>query len=205
MEVGADCDPPPRAGLISTAKIDRDQCFDRLSREKERINPKEDAMTTKELTRAKAADATPAPSAGAVRRVNPFDLLQREIDQVFDTFNGWPAAFTDRAFTPRMEITETDGSIEVSTELPGIDEKDVEISVADGMLTIRGEKKVEKDEKKKNYRLIERSYGSFERAIALPSGVDASKVKAKMTKGVLKVEVPKPAAAKSQQIQINAE
>jgi HSP20 family protein len=86
-----------------------------------------------------------------------------------------------------------------------MDEKDVEISVADGMLTIRGEKKFEKDEKKKSYRLIERSYGSFERAVALPPGVDASKVKAKMTKGVLKVEIPKPAAAKSQQVKITAE
>jgi len=162
-------------------------------------------MTTKELTRNKTSEPAQTPSTGTVRRYNPFDILQREIDQVFDTFNGWPAAFTERAFTPRMEVIETDGSIEVSTELPGMDEKDVEISVADGMLTIRGEKKVEKDEKKKNYRLIERSYGSFERVIALPSGVDASKVKAKMTKGVLKVEVPKPAAAKSQQIKIAAE
>jgi HSP20 family protein len=77
--------------------------------------------------------------------------------------------------------------------------------VADGLLTIRGEKKLEKDEKKKNYRLVERSYGSFERAVALPQGVEASKVKAKMTKGVLKVEIPKPAAAKAQQVKITVD
>jgi len=163
-------------------------------------------MTTKELTRAKQAE--PAPSRAtpvAYNRFSPFDFLQTEIDRVFDSFNGWPTAAADRSFSPSMEVTETDGTIEVSTELPGMDEKDVDISIADDMLTIRGEKKVEKDEKKKNYRLIERSYGAFERRVSLPQGVDASKIKAKMTKGVLKVEVQKPAAAKAQQVKISAE
>ena len=167
-------------------------------------------MTTKELTRpttsaAAAAKAAPAP---ATRRISPFDVLQNEIDRVFETFNGfggWPAAFTERMFQPSMEVTETDATIEVSTELPGMDEKDVEISVADGILTIRGEKKFEKDEKKKNYRVVERSYGSFERAVALPQGVDATKIKAHMAKGVLTVEVQKPAAAKSQPVKIRSE
>ena len=160
-------------------------------------------MTVKEISRPTTTSApakTPAP-----RRLSPFDILQTEIDRVFDSFNGWPSVFTERAFSPNMEVVETDSAIEVSTELPGIDEKDVEISVSDNVLTIRGEKKFEKDEKKKNYRLVERSYGSFERSVALPQGVDASKVKAKMNKGVLKVEVPKPAAAKAQQVKINAE
>jgi HSP20 family protein len=166
-------------------------------------------MTTKELTRPTTAQPAQQQSTPA-QRLSPFDFLQNEIDRVFDRFNGfntwtWPSVFSDRSFSPSMEVVETDGAIEVTTELPGMDEKDVEISVADGMLTIRGEKKFEKDEKKKSYRLIERSYGSFERAVALPPGVDASKVKAKMTKGVLKVEIPKPAAAKSQQVKITAE
>lgn len=160
-------------------------------------------MTVKEISRP---TTTPAPAKSTLppRRMSPFDLLQTEIERVFDSFNGWPATFTERAFSPSMEVVETDSAIEVSTELPGIDEKDVEISVSDNVLTIRGEKKFEKDERKKNYRLVERSYGSFERSIALPQGVDASKVNAKMTKGVLKVEVPKPAAAKAQQVKINA-
>jgi HSP20 family protein len=174
-------------------------------------------MTTKELVRPKTAEAAQQQQAlQAPRRLNPFDVLQQEIDRVFDRFNGfsawptifrepWPSALGERGFSPSMEVTETDNAIEVSTELPGMDEKDVEISVADGVLTIRGEKKFEKDEKKKNYRVVERSYGSFERAVALPSGVDASKVKAKMTKGVLKVEIPKPAAAKAQQVKITAD
>jgi len=158
-------------------------------------------MTTKELTR---------PQTTQTARISPFDFIQTEIDRVFDRFNGFntwvlPSAFPDGAFSPSMEVVETDGVVEVTTELPGMDDKDVEISVADGVLTIRGEKKFEKDEKKKNYRLVERSYGSFERTIALPAGVDASKVKAKMTKGVLKVEIPKPAAAKAQQVKITAE
>jgi len=163
-------------------------------------------MTTKELTRAKPAEPVQSrETPAAYNRFNPFDFLQTEIDRVFDSFNGWPTVAGDRSFSPSMEVTETDGTIEISTELPGLDDKDVEISIADDMLTIRGEKKVEKDEKKKNYRLIERSYGSFERRVSLPQGVDASKIKAKMIKGVLKVEVQKPAAAKAQQVKIAAE
>jgi HSP20 family protein len=162
-------------------------------------------MTTKELTRPKAAQpaSASAPAASVAHRpVSPFDFIQGEIDRVFDRFNSWPATFGERSFSPSMEVVETDNAIEVSTELPGMEEKDIEISLSDGMLTIRGEKKFEKDEKKTSYRLIERSYGSFERAVALPPGVDASKVKAKMTKGVLTVEVPKPATAKAQRIKI---
>lgn len=173
-------------------------------------------MSTKELTRPKAADLTQQQVSQAPQRFSPFDVLQREIDNVFDRFNGfgawptifrapWPTAFAGNVFSPNMEITETDNAVEVTTELPGMDEKDIEIGVADGVLTIRGEKKIEKDEKKRNYRLVERSYGSFERAVALPPGVDASKVKAKMAKGILKVEVPKPASAKAQPIKIAVE
>jgi HSP20 family protein len=172
-------------------------------------------MTTKELTRPATTKSAEQQTLPAATRFGAFDAIQQEIDRVFDRFNGfnsWPAMFRDSSsgafqagFSPNMEVTETDNAIEVSTELPGLDEKDVEISVTDGMLTIRGEKKFEKDEKKKNYRLVERSYGSFERAVALPAGVDAAKVKAKITKGVLKVEIPKPAAAKAQQVKIATE
>lgn len=126
-------------------------------------------MTVKEVSRP-ATTPVAAKPAPLPRRLSPFDLLQTEIDRVFDAFNGWPPAFTERAFSPSMEVVETDNAIEVSTELPGMDEKDVEISVSDNVLTIRGEKKFEKDEKKKNYRLVERSYGSFERSVALPQG-----------------------------------
>lgn len=169
-------------------------------------------MTTKEMTRSTPTSTAPAkstvPAPAASRMVSPFDILQNEIDRVFDSFNGfaaWPASFNGRAFSPDMEVIETANTIEITTELPGMDEKDIEINVADGMLTIRGEKKLEKDEKRKNYRLVERSYGSFERHVALPQGVDATKVKANLAKGVLKVEIPKPAAAKSQSVKITAQ
>lgn len=104
-----------------------------------------------------------------------------------------------------MEVTETDKSIEISTELPGLDEKDVEISIANDILTIRGEKKAEKEEKTKTYRLVERSYGSFERSLALPPGINADAIKASMSKGVLKIALPKPATPQAQKVKINGE
>jgi len=143
---------------------------------------------------------TPAPPR---TRLTPFGLLQSEIDRVFDNFANWRGF--DGGFNPSMEVTETDKSIEISTELPGIDEKDVEINVADNILTIRGEKKAEKEEKNKTYRLVERSYGSFERSLALPPGIDADAIKASMNKGVLKITLPKPATAQAQKVKINNE
>jgi HSP20 family protein len=157
-------------------------------------------MTTREVTPAKTDN-----SGIGLRRASPFNLLQHEIDRVFDNFTNWRSGLEPIAFTPSMEVTETDTSIEVSTELPGMDEKDLEISLANDILTIRGEKKAEKEEKKKNYRLYERSYGSFERALALPPGVKADAIKASMNKGVLKVTLPKPAAAQEQKIKIAQE
>lgn len=157
-------------------------------------------MATNEMT-------TPAAKAPAISRpttqLNPFSVLQGEIDRVFDNFAHWRGF--DIGFNPSMEVTETEKSIEISTELPGMDEKDVEISIANDILTIRGEKKAEKEEKKKAYRLIERSYGSFERSLALPPGIDAGAIKASMSKGVLKIALPKPAAAPSQKVKISSE
>ena len=157
-------------------------------------------MTTNEMTPStRKAPAVARPSA----RLSPFTLLQGEIDRVFDNFANWRGLGV--GFNPSMEVTETDKSIEISTELPGLDEKDVEISVANDILTIRGEKKAEKEEKNKAYRLVERSYGSFERSLALPPGIDADAIKASMSKGVLKVALPKPAATLSQKVKINGE
>ena len=103
-----------------------------------------------------------------------------------------------------MDVTETDKQIEITAELPGLEEKDVQINVADNLLTIRGEKKAEKEEKDKNYRLIERSYGSFERTLELPDGVNTDAIQASIAKGVLKVTVPKPAPAQSKKIDVKA-
>lgn len=135
---------------------------------------------------------------------SPFALLQGEIDRVFDNFAHWRTGFDVSAFVPSMDVTETETSIEVATELPGIDENDIDISVTDDVLTIRGEKKAEKEEKKKDYRIYERSYGSFERSLSLPAGVKADAIKASLEKGVLKITLPKPAASQAQKVKINA-
>ncbi len=119
--------------------------------------------------------------------MTPFDLFENEIDRVFSRFNSfgnWPAAFTDIGFSPGRKVTETDTMIKASTDHPGMDEKDIDISVVGGVLTIRAEKKFAKDEKRKNYRVAEQSYGSFEHAVALPQGLDAARDKAQMSKGV---------------------
>jgi len=146
----------------------------------------------------------------AGREFGPFETLQREVDRVFDEFTRGLPTFglpTMRSagvadLTPRMDVTETDKEYEVTAELPGLEEKDVQVNVADGVLTIRGEKKAEKEEKDKNYHLVERSYGSFSRALALPEGVNPDTIKASIANGVLKVTVPKPAPAQVKTIDV---
>lgn len=141
------------------------------------------------------------------RSDNPFMSLQREIDRLFDDFTrGFPAFSTGRAneMLPSVDVTETDKQIEITAELPGLEEKDVQVNFADSVLTIRGEKKAEKEEKDKTFRLVERSYGSFVRSLQLPDGVDANAIKASIDKGVLKVTVPKPAPAQVKKIDVKA-
>ncbi len=148
----------------------------------------------------------------ARRDANPFDMLQREVDRVFDEFTrgfprfGLPApsAAAMPALTPRMDVIETDKEFEITAELPGLEEKDVQVNVADNVLTIRGEKKAEKEEKDKDYHLVERSYGAFERSLELPAGVDADAIAASIANGVLTVKVPKPAAAQAKKVEVKA-
>ena len=148
----------------------------------------------------------------AQRDTSPFVSLQREIDRLFEDFGrGFPALGPSfglregaRDLMPAIDVTETDGQIEITAELPGLEEKDVQINVTDNVLTIRGEKKAEKEDKQKDYHLVERSYGSFYRALELPAGVDADKIKADISKGVLKVTVPKPAAKQARKIDVKA-
>jgi len=138
---------------------------------------------------------------------NPFMSLQREIDRIFDDFTrGFPTLTGNGAtmLMPSMDVTETDKEIEITAELPGLEEKDVQINVSDNLLTIRGEKKAEKEQKDKNYRLVERSYGAFERTLELPEGVNADVIKANISKGVLKVTVPKPAPAQTKKIEVKS-
>ena len=131
--------------------------------------------------------------------------LQREVDRLFDDFTrGFPAFSSAGAaeLLPSVNVTETDKQIEITAELPGLEEKDVQVNVADNVLTIRGEKKAEKEEKDKTFRLVERSYGSFVRSLELPEGVNADAIKASIDKGLLKVTVPKPALAQVKKIDV---
>lgn len=134
--------------------------------------------------------------------LDPFEALHRQIDRAFDdVWRGFDLApfgarFGFGEMSPSLDVSETETEIHVSAELPGLDEKDIEVELADDRLTIKGEKKQEKEEKKKNYFLQERTYGSFQRTVQLPAGVDAGKTKASFDKGVLTVTVPKTAAAR---------
>jgi HSP20 family protein len=144
----------------------------------------------------------------ARREANPFSFLQQEIDRLFEgVTRGFPSlpSFGGTAVNlPRMDVSETDKSIEIEAELPGLETKDVQINLADNVLTIRGEKKNEREEKNKDYHLVERSFGSFSRAVELPAGVKPEDVTAEIAKGVLKVTVRKPAPAQSKQIEIKS-
>jgi HSP20 family protein len=135
---------------------------------------------------------------------NPFSALQQEVDRLFEGFSRGFAGLPSRDLMPSMDVSETDKEIEITTELPGLEEKDIQLNVSDNVLTIRGEKKSEREETKKDYHLVERSYGSFTRSVQLPDGVNADGIRAVMSKGVLKVTVPKPAPAQTKKIDIKA-
>jgi HSP20 family protein len=98
-------------------------------------------------------------------------FLQQEIDRLFDGFSRSFPSFTTAATVPTMDVAETDKVIEITAELPGLKKKDVELNVTDNLLTIRGEKRSEREEKNKDYHLVERSFGSFARSVELPAGV----------------------------------
>ncbi len=139
------------------------------------------------------------------RFVDPLIKLQREIDRLFDDFTqGWPGGGRSQELLPSTDVAETENEIEITAELPGLEEKDVEVNVADNVLTIKGEKKAGKEETDKNYRMYERSYGSFSRRIELPNGVNPDKIKASLANGVLKVTVPKPAPAPVKKVDVKS-
>jgi HSP20 family protein len=127
--------------------------------------------------------------------------LHREIDRLFSEF---AQGFGSNAgnIMPNIEISETDKAIEVSAEMPGLERKDVEISIDDDTLTIRGEKKVEESQGDKNVQHSERSYGVFLRMLQLPPGIDPSSVQATMSNGVLRIVIPKPAKSEPKKIEV---
>ena len=144
-----------------------------------------------------------------VRRENghPFQRLHDERDSLFDDFfRGFSIEPFEgrqaRSFSPNIDIAETDKEIKVSAELPGMDDKDIEVNLNRDSLTIRGEKKEEKEDKGKDYYHVERSYGSFTRTIPLPVEIEGDKAEAHFKKGVLTVTVPKSAKAVEQKKKI---
>lgn len=111
--------------------------------------------------------------------------------------NGFPWSFPWNGTTPRADVVETDEGYEVAVELPGLEQGDVEVSLTDDLVVVKGEKKVEREDARKGYYLAERAYGAFHRAIPLPPGVDSEKAEAVFRNGVLTVKLPHSAEARS--------
>jgi HSP20 family protein len=148
----------------------------------------------------------------------PLANLRREIDRLFDDFGfgvtrrpGAPSVFDVEPFwrgelsfgkAPAVDIAEKEKEYEITAELPGLDESNVEVNFADGLLTIRGEKQEEKEEKKKDYYLSERRFGSFQRSFQVPDGVDADKITATFKNGVLTLSLPKSPEARKKEKKI---
>lgn len=145
----------------------------------------------------------------ALVRWDPF----RELEEVSDRLNRMFARPATRAtngketmivadWTPSVDISETDGEYQIKAEIPDVKKEDVKVTLEDGVLTIQGERKHEKEEKGKKYHRIERSYGSFVRTFSLPDVIDEEKVKAEFKEGVLNLSLPKSEKAKPKAIDV---
>ena len=148
------------------------------------------------------------PFGGVISRWDPFrDLveMQQEMNRVFDGFFGRPAsaAAAERMWMPLCDMYETKDDLYVAFELPGVREKDVSVSISGDLLTLRGERKWERELKDENYHRLERVYGKFERSVPLPVPVEAEKVKATYRDGVLEIKLPKAEKVKPREIKID--
>lgn len=134
----------------------------------------------------------------------PLDTLRREIDRLFDQpiLGDGDQSFFERVFAPAVDLYEDDDKVVVKADLPGVDEKGINVSIVDNVLTLKGEKKHEHEDKGQNWRRIERSYGSFVRTLALPESIDAEKVTAKYKNGVLEITAPKTEKAKTKKVAV---
>ncbi|ACG76874.1 heat shock protein Hsp20 [Phenylobacterium zucineum HLK1] len=145
---------------------------------------------------------TPSKTAASVR--SPFQPFQRELSRFFDELeSGWEA-FTDFRLAPSMDVAETKEGMEISLELPGLSREDVKISMDGDLLTVSGEKKAEREEKDRRYRLVERSYGEFSRSVRLPRSIDPATITAAMADGVLRITGTKRPDAATKTIEIQA-
>ncbi len=167
--------------------------------------------TSKIPVKAEKRPSVPSTVGAPLGSWAPFDTLRREIDQIFDRMRepGWRLPFNRPSFmfdlsspretslglAPAIDVVEKDKEYEITAELPGLDEKNIEVKLSNGTLMIKGEKKEEKEEREKDYYVSERRYGSFSRCIQVPAGVDAGKIEANFSKGILTVKLPKTAEA----------
>jgi len=130
---------------------------------------------------------------------DPFQSFRTEMDRLFDSFLGGMPSLTSlrqgfpstQVITPTLDVKENEKEIVVKADLPGMDEKDINLTVHNGVLSLRGEKKSEHTDERDNYHVMERSYGSFQRSIRLPDTVDEDKAEARFDKGVLTITLPK--------------
>jgi len=142
---------------------------------------------------------TPARRGSHALFRDPFFSLRNQIEDVFSSFgrDRWPALLGEPedissfALNPRTDISENEEALEITVELPGINEKDVSVTLRDGVLVIKGEKKQESEQKKKDFHLTERSYGAFTRSFQLPSNIDEEGIQAAFNKGVMTITAPK--------------
>jgi len=135
-----------------------------------------------------------------------FSTLQDRMNRLFrESYGpeGREEALATTSFAPAVDVYEDEHNVTLKIEVPGIDEKDIDVRIENNVLTVHGERKFEKDEKEENFRRVERQYGSFTRTFNLPTTVDAEKVSAHYDKGILKVALPKKAEAKPKQIKVS--
>jgi HSP20 family protein len=142
------------------------------------------------------------------RPFRELERMRREMDRLWDSFfEERPRRRVEEVgeWLPSLDLSETKNDLVVKAELPGIDPKDIDISLANDVLTIKGEKKQEREEKEEDYHLIERSYGAFTRSIRLPREVQSDKINASYKNGILRVTLPKSEEAKKKEIKIKVE
>jgi HSP20 family protein len=133
-----------------------------------------------------------------------FTTLQDRMNRLFrDSYGDRDEALTTSTFAPAVDVYEDEHNVTLKIEVPGIDEKDIDVRIENNTLTVHGERKFEKEEKEENFRRVERQYGSFTRSFTLPNTVDPDRVQASYDKGILKIQLAKKAEAKPKQIKVN--
>ena len=135
-----------------------------------------------------------------------FSTLQDRMNSLFRQnygTEGREESLTTSSFAPAVDVYEDEHQVTLKIEVPGVDEKDIDVRIENNVLTVHGERKFEKEEKEENFRRVERQYGSFTRTFTLPNTVDSENVRASYDKGILKIALPKKSEAKPKQIKVN--